>query len=321
MTKPKVVFDPFSEEYFTNPFDIYRRMREDAPLYYDEKEDFYALTRHEDVAAALKDFETFSSTRGCDLAMVRKGISPEQRSIIFMDPPEHRHMRSLVNKAFTPRAIQSQHDTVVEVVEKYLGAVDPDHFDVVEDFSGPFPVEVITTMAGVPPDYRQQVRHWIDTSLHREPGQIELSEEGMQANVDTAMYYYSLVQERRAEPQDDMISRLIAAEIPTDDGTVRRLDDIEICGFATLLGRSRRQTRLLRAPTLWVHTPKADLPRANGPANARPFHCQPDTSFSRLSSTSITRLNSEPRFRMSPVAAITEKAPCLRASFGSFSIR
>ena len=62
MTKPKVVFDPFSEEFFTNPFDIYRRMREEAPLYYDEKEDFYALTRHEDVAAALKDFETYSST-------------------------------------------------------------------------------------------------------------------------------------------------------------------------------------------------------------------------------------------------------------------
>jgi len=242
MTKPKVVFDPFSEEYFTNPFDIYRRMREDAPLYYDEKEDFYALTRHEDVAAALKDFETFSSSRGCDLAMVRKGISPEQRSIIFMDPPDHRHMRSLVNKAFTPRAIQSQHDTVVEVVEKYLGAVDPDHFDVVQDFSGPFPVEVITTMAGVPPEYRQQVRHWIDTSLHREPGQIELSEAGMQANIDTAMYYYGLVQERRAEPQDDMISRLIAAEIPSDDGTVRRLDDVEICGFATLLGGAGAET-------------------------------------------------------------------------------
>ena len=114
MTKPKVVFDPFSEEYFTNPFEIYRRMREDAPLSSDEKEDFYALTRHEDVAAALKDYETFSSSRGCDLAMVRKGISPEQRSIIFMDPPDHRHMRSLVNKAFTPRAIQSQHDTVVD---------------------------------------------------------------------------------------------------------------------------------------------------------------------------------------------------------------
>ena len=214
MTKPKVVFDPFSAEYFTNPFDIYRRMREDAPLYYDEKEDFYALTRHEDVAGALKDFETFSSSRGCDLAMVRKGITPEQRSIIFMDPPDHRHMRSLLNKAFTPRAIQSQTETVHDVIDKYLGAVDPERFDVVQDFSGPFPVEVITTMAGVPEEYRQQVRHWIDTSLSREPGQIEISEAGMQANIDTAMYYYSLVRERRESPQDDMISRLIAAEIP-----------------------------------------------------------------------------------------------------------
>jgi cytochrome P450 len=104
-----------------------------------------------------------------------------------MDPPEHRHMRSLLNKAFTPRAVQSQHDTVVEVIEKYLNAANPDEFDVVQDFSGPFPVEVITTMAGVPEEYRQQVRHWIDTSLSREPGQIEISEAGMQANIDTAM--------------------------------------------------------------------------------------------------------------------------------------
>ncbi len=242
MTKPKFVFDPFSEEYFANPFDIYRRMREETPLYYDEKEDFYALTRHEDVAAALKDFETYSSSRGCDLAMVRKGISAEMKSIIFMDPPEHRHMRSLLNKAFTPRAIQAQHDTVHEVIDKYLGAVDPDQFDVVQDFSGPFPVEVITRMAGVAEEYRQQVRHWIDTSLHREPGQIEISESGMQANIDTAMYYFGLVQERREDPQDDMISRLIAAEIPGEDGQLRKLDDVEITSFATLLGGAGAET-------------------------------------------------------------------------------
>ncbi|OBI11600.1 cytochrome [Mycobacterium sp. E2462] len=242
MTKPTVVFDPFSEDYFNNPFDIYRRMREEAPLYYDEKEDFYALTRHEDVAAAFKDYETYSSARGCDLSMVRKGLPPEQKSIIFMDPPEHRHMRSLLNKAFTPRAIQSQRDTVVEVIDKYLGAVHGDRFDVVQDFSGPFPVEVITRMAGVPEEYRQQVRHWIDASLHREPGQIEVSEAGMQANIDTAMYYFTLVQERRENPQDDMISRLIAAEIPGADGQLRKLDDIEITGFATLLGGAGAET-------------------------------------------------------------------------------
>jgi cytochrome P450 len=242
VTKPKVVFDPYSEDFYNDPFDIYRRMREDAPLYYDEKEDFYALTRHEDVAAAFKDFDTYSSARGCDLAMVRKGISPEQKSIIFMDPPEHRHMRSLLNKAFTPRAIQSQVETIHEVIDKYLGACNPENFDIVQDFSGPFPVEVITRMAGVPEEYRQQVRHWIDTSLHHEPGQIEVSEAGMQANIDTAMYYFGLIQERRGDLQDDMISRLITAEIPGEDGQTRQLDDIEITGFATLLGGAGAET-------------------------------------------------------------------------------
>ncbi|BDY33314.1 MULTISPECIES: cytochrome P450 [Mycolicibacterium] len=241
MTKPQVIFDPFSEDYFNNPFDTYRQMRQDAPLYYSEEQDFYALTRHEDVSAALKDHEAFSSSRGCDLAMVQ-GDEPPQKSIIFMDPPDHRHMRSLLNKAFTPRAIQSQKDTVVELIDHYLGLIDSDEFDIVQDFSGPFPVEVITRMAGVDPEYRQQVRHWIDTSLSREPGQVGLSEAGMQANIDTAMYYYSLVQKRRENPQNDMISRLVAAEIPGDDGELRRLDDIEITGFATLLGGAGAET-------------------------------------------------------------------------------
>jgi len=241
MTKPKLVFSPVSQDYFDNPYEIYKRMRDEAPIYYDEEEDFYALTRHEDVAAALKDTDAFSSSRGCDLGMVRSGEAP-QKSIIFMDPPDHRHMRSLLNKAFTPRAIQSQRETIIEVVEHYLSMVDPDHFDVVQDFSGPFPVEVITRMAGVPEDFRQQVRHWIDISLEREPGQIELSEKNMQANIDSGMYYYSLVQERRQNPQDDMISRLIAAEIPGENGEMRQLDDIEITGFCALLGGAGAET-------------------------------------------------------------------------------
>lgn len=241
MTKAQVIFDPFSEEFFNNPFDMYRRMRQDAPLYYNEDSDFYALTRHEDVSAALKDHEAFSSSRGCDLAMVQ-GEEPPQKSIIFMDPPDHRHMRSLLNKAFTPRMIQSQRDTVVEQIDYHLSLIKSDEFDVVQDFSGPFPVEVITRMAGVDPEYRQQVRHWIDTSLSREPGQIGYSEAGMQANIDTGIYYYGLVQKRREDPQDDMISRLIAAEIPGEDGQMRRLDDIEITGFATLLGGAGAET-------------------------------------------------------------------------------
>ena len=241
MTKPQLVFNPVAPDYFENPYEIYRRMRDEAPIYYDEVEDFYALTRHADVAAAFKDYESFSSARGCDLSMVRTGEVP-QKSIIFMDPPDHRHMRSLLNKAFTPRAIQSQRETVIELVEHYLGKADPDKFDVVQDFSGPFPVEVITRMAGVPEEFRQQVRHWIDTRLQRDSGQIDLSEASMQANIDSAVYYYGLVQERRENPQDDMINRLIAAEVPGENGELRKLDDIEITGFLTLLGGAGAET-------------------------------------------------------------------------------
>jgi cytochrome P450 len=97
-------------------------------------------------------------------------------------------------------------------------------------------------MAGVPEDFRQQVRHWIDKGLHRKPGQIDLDDDNMQANIDSGMYYYGLVQERRKNPQDDMISRLIAAEIPDDDGNLRQLDDIEITGFTTLLGGAGAET-------------------------------------------------------------------------------
>jgi cytochrome P450 len=241
MTKPQVIFDPFSEEYYNNPFDMYTRMRTDAPIWHSDEHDYYALSRHADVSAALKDHDAFSSSRGCDLAMVTSD-EPPPMSIIFMDPPDHRQMRSLLNKAFTPRAIQEQKETVVEQIDRYLSAIDSDEFDVVQDFSGPFPVEVITRMAGVPEAYRQQVRHWIDAGLHREPGQIGVSESGMQANIETGIYYYGLVQERRANPQDDMISRLIDAEIMREDGTMQKLDDIEITGFATLLGGAGAET-------------------------------------------------------------------------------
>ena len=242
MTKAKLVFDPFSEDFFDGAYETYRRMREEAPVYYNDEYDFYALTRHEDVAAAFKDFETYSSAHGVDLAMIRRGVPPEQRSIIFMDPPEHRHMRSLVNKVFTPRAIGALRPMVIDVIDQFLAAVNPDRFDVVQDFSAPFPVEVITRMLGVAAEHRQQVRLWIDATLHRAPGQLEVDQAGWEASVQTATMYYHLIQERRADPGDDMISKLIAAEVERDDAQKTQLDDIEIAGFATLLGGAGAET-------------------------------------------------------------------------------
>jgi cytochrome P450 len=242
MTTSELVFDPFSEDFFNGPYDLYRRMREEAPVYYNSEYDFYALSRHEDVAAAFKDFETYSSAYGLDLAMLKSDEPPPLKMIIIMDPPEHRHMRSLVNKVFTPRAIENMRPMVTETIDRYMPATGADRLDVVQEFAALFPVDVISQMLGVPEEYRQKVREWGDTSLRREPGQIEMSEAGRQAVVELMGFYYNIIQERRAEPQDDMFSQLIAAQVKDENGETRQLDDVEIAGFATLLGGAGAET-------------------------------------------------------------------------------
>jgi cytochrome P450 len=158
-----------------------------------------------------------------------------------MDPPEHEKMRKLVSRVFTPRAIASLENMVREKIYQVVQTLDPASFDVVSDFSALFPVEIITAMLGVPPADRQQIRLWLDLLLERKPGQIAISKEGYQASVATGMYYYDLVQQRRAAPQDDMISRLIETEVERD-GDIEKLTDIDITGFATMLGGAGAET-------------------------------------------------------------------------------
>ncbi|MBU9763421.1 cytochrome P450 [Mycobacterium sp. TNTM28] len=240
MTTASVVFDPFSAEFFEDPYEMYRQLRDEAPVYYSDRYDFYALSRHSDVAAAFKDFETYSSARGVTLEEIQGGEVQHGQSIIWMDPPDHRRMRSLVNKVFTPRAITAQEPVVRERIAYHLSRVDPSGFDVVSDFAALFPVEVITSMLGVPEQHRQQLRLWLDEFLQRAPGQIDSG--GSDAMMKSAAFYYDLVQQRRAELRDDMISGLIAAEVEREDGSRTSLSDEEIVGFCILLGGAGAET-------------------------------------------------------------------------------
>ena len=121
-----VEFDPFSDEYFNDPSEVYRRLRDEAPVYFNERYGFYALSRFADVLAAHREWETFSSSHGIDLSTLTK--DPDEirmyKMIIMMDPPEHRQMRSLVNKVFTPRAIEALRPMVTETIDRYLAKVD-----------------------------------------------------------------------------------------------------------------------------------------------------------------------------------------------------
>ncbi|KUI22458.1 cytochrome [Mycobacterium sp. GA-1285] len=238
-----VEFDPFSQDFFDGAYDTYRRLRDEAPIYYNERWDFWALTRYDDVTPATKDHETFSSAKGATLDMVKAhdDAIPVPKVIISMDPPEHQKMRRLVSNVFTPRAIAALEDMVREKVYERIEALNPDQFDVVADFSALFPNEVITTMLGVPKEDRDQIRRWLDLLLERRPGEIAVPREGYEASMNTGLYYYDLVRQRRAAPQDDMISRLIETEIERD-GLVEKLTDVDITGFATMLGGAGAET-------------------------------------------------------------------------------
>lgn len=236
-------FDPFSEEFFGGAYATFRRLRDEQPVYYNATWDFWALSRYDDVAPATKDHETYSSAKGATLDMVKAhddAIRPP-KVIISMDPPEHQKMRKLVSSVFTPRAIASLEDMVREKIYERIDAIDSSEFDVVADFSAVFPNEVITTMLGVPKEDRHQIRLWLDLLLERRPGEIAVPHEGFEASMNTGVYYYDLIQKRREKPEDDMISRLIETEIERE-GHIDKLTDVDIAGFATLLGGAGAET-------------------------------------------------------------------------------
>src|SRR5438128_2058580 len=245
VTTTPVEFDPFSKEFFNNPSEVYRRLRDEAPVYYSERYGFYALSRFADVLAAHRDWQVFSSAHGVELFTLSK--DPEEvrsyRSIIMMDPPEHDRFRALVSRVFTPRAVTALEPMIREVICRFLDPLnDAREFDAVADFAAPFPVEVISRILGVPEGERQQVRHWVDISLHREAGQRGPSAENQQAVLEQGAYFHDLVAKKREHPGDDMLSRLTEVTVDRRDGMETGLDDAEIAGFATLLGGAGAET-------------------------------------------------------------------------------
>ncbi len=244
-TTSPVEFDPFSEDFFSDPTELYRRLRDEAPVSFSEKYGFYALSRFADVLAAHRDWEGFSSAHGIELFTL--SMDPEEvknfRSLIMMDPPEHDRFRALVSRVFTPRAVTALEPMVREVIGGFLDRLnDADEFDAVADFAAPFPVEVISRMLGAPESERQNIRHRLDISLQREPGQMEPSPENQQAIIENGMLWHQLTVEKRQNPADDMLSRLTQVTVDRGDGVETGLDDLEITGFATLLGGAGAET-------------------------------------------------------------------------------
>src|ERR1700757_2875138 len=236
-------FNPYADVFFDAPYEPYRWMRDEAPVYYSQRWDFYALTRHEDVVAAHRDWETFSSAYGVTL----DGLSMRQRlntnMLIIMDPPEHERLRKLVRQVFTKAAIANLEPLVVEVVTSYIDALkDKQKFDVVADFAALFPVEIISSMLGVPAGERQQIRLWTDGFLHREENNPFATESGVADSMAMNAYFLELSKQKRRQPDDLIISRLVDATYEDETWVTHRLTDEDIATFSVLIAAAGSET-------------------------------------------------------------------------------
>ncbi len=238
-----IEFDPFSDTFFDDPYDTYARLRDEAPVYFNETYGFYAVSRYADVVAVHADPERFVSSYGVTLEMLRKRQPVAVNMMIMMDPPEHTLHRRLVSQAFSRRAIGDLEPLVAGVIDGLLdGLVGRRQFDIVAEFAALFPVEVISSMLGVPDGERQQIRLWVDTMLHREEGVADTTQEGMEAALYMVEYLLALSEAKRAVPDGLLMSRLIEAEIEDGDGAMVRLSDEEVATFAALIASAGSET-------------------------------------------------------------------------------
>jgi cytochrome P450 len=236
-----LVWDPFDVSFKTDPHEIWRRMRDEAPVYRNEQYDFWALSRFHDVMAAHMDPTTFSSGHGTVLEMMTE--QPMGGMMIFMDQPEHTMLRRLVSRAFTPRRVAELEASVRQLCGDLLDAQrDRDSFDYVADFGALVPANVIAMLLGVPAVDRPRVRELIDTVFHIEPGMGMINDTSATATFDLHAYIGEQLRERQRLPRDDMLSDLVAAEVVEPDGTHRRLSHEECANFAVLLVAAGTET-------------------------------------------------------------------------------
>jgi len=251
MTATEVYYDPYDYSIDADPYPIWKRLRDEAPLYHNEKLGFYALSRYDDVLAGLLDSETFVSSHGITLEMI--GDEPIGiPMMIMMDPPTHTRLRKLVNRAFTPKAIDRLTDRIhgicAELLDPLVGA---GSFDFTKAYAGLIPPTVILALVGFPEGFAAEFRQEVDSSMHLDedvdPTQLGPPKQALvdtSGEIDSVVFSMlpDLIKARRANPEDDLISALVHSEIDDDEGHGRTLTVDEIVGFVQLISLAGSET-------------------------------------------------------------------------------
>jgi cytochrome P450 len=214
-----------------NPFPFYRQMRAEQPVYFDRKTSHWNVFRYEDVQHVLSDHSTFSSQFA---GSAEAGDSVFAASMISTDPPRHRQLRALSTQAFTPRAVEALAPRIQQIVDEYLDRLEGSvQMDGIADLGYPLPVIVIAEMMGIPSEDREKFKHWSDMIVsmsNMAGGSVDYDALDSSAIFEMSSYFFNLIELRRSQPQDDLISALLKAEV---DG--QKLEMMELLGFCSLL--------------------------------------------------------------------------------------
>jgi cytochrome P450 len=226
-----VDLNPYSHSFHDDPFPMYRDLRDNAPCYYNESLDFWALSRYDDVLAALHDPKTYCS---------RFGITLEQDSTLPMllttDPPDHTDLRRMVSRAFTPHRVADLESTVRELAQGFLEPLlEKGEGDLIADYAAQLPIDVIARMLGVPSVDEEALGLWTNVLLERDEGVPDVTPAGVDAAINLFKYFSRFVAERRiaisnGNAPDDLTTALCTAGTGDDE-----LSDEQVVGFCFLL--------------------------------------------------------------------------------------
>ena len=236
---PDLSYDPYDVDIHADPYPVFRRLREEAPLYYNARYDFYAISRFHDVERGFADRDTYISGRGSVLEAIQNDIPVPPGFFIFEDPPTHTVHRGVVSRVFTPKRMNALEPQIrafcAHALDQVVGA---EEIDFVADLGAQMPMRVIGMLLGIPEADQEAVRNRADAHLRTEPGQPRDYTVQTVTGEDFAEY----IDWRVEHPSDDLMTELIRVEFEDETGTVRRLTREEILVYTNLLATAGNET-------------------------------------------------------------------------------
>jgi len=235
-----VYYDPYDVDINADPYPTYTRLREEAPIYHNERYDFWALTRHEDVQKALVNWQVFSSSRGDLLDILRAKIELPKGVVMWEDPPLHTTHRGILSRVFTPKRMAQLEDQVraycIRCLDPLVGSAG---FDIITELASMLPMRVIGMLLGIPEQDQIAVRNRTDRDLRTRPGQPMVI---VEEEVVTGEQFADYIDWRAEHPSDDLMTILLNAEFEDETGETRSLTRQEVLTYTSVLAGAGNET-------------------------------------------------------------------------------